>query len=138
LVGNHGVAKFDNLTLPEFSLGTLKIIQLPEISTFKKAARITHLEAILKIAHYYTWPAIRSMYAVGLEDVQYGSTNWGDSIQTYKESHMWPSSLLPTQDPFITRRLAAGYIKTHIRLDAGVEISFLRAGAFLQNYYDTY
>jgi hypothetical protein len=39
--------------------------------------------------------------------------------------------------PVITRRLAAGYIKTHIRLDAGVEISLLRAGAFLQNDYAT-
>jgi hypothetical protein len=31
-----------------------------------------------------------------------------------------------------------GYIKTYIRLDAGVEISLLRAGAFLQNYYATH
>jgi hypothetical protein len=38
----------------------------------------------------------------------------------------------------ITRHLAAGYIKTHIRLDAGVEISLLRAGTFLQNYYATH
>ena len=98
LVGSQGVVKFDDLTLPEFSLGSLKIIQLPEVSSAEKTSRIRHLEWIMNFARFYAWPTIRAMYAVVLEDVQYGAANWGDSIQQYKESHMLASNLLHGQD----------------------------------------
>ena len=95
LVGSTTVLKFDDLSLPEFSLGGLKIIQLSEIPLAEKTARIQHMEHMMSLARHYAWPSIRAMYAVVLEDIQYGNATWGDPIQPYKDAHLLPSNLLP-------------------------------------------
>ena len=91
--GATGACKYDELTVPEFMLGALKIVQLTEITEEEKKSRLEHLELIMTLARYYTWSAIRNMYGVVLEDVQYGSLNWGQSIQGYKDAHMHPGAM---------------------------------------------
>ena len=71
--GAAGAVKYDDLTMQELALGVLKVAQLSEVPENERKARLGHLETVMNLARYYTWPAVRNMYGVVLEDIQYGS-----------------------------------------------------------------
>ena len=96
--GAAGAVKYDDLTMQELALGVLKIAQLSEVPEDERKARLGHLETVMNLARYYTWPAVRNMYGVVLEDIQYGSLDWSENIQGYRDAHMQPSALLTRGD----------------------------------------
>jgi len=77
---------FDELTLPEFVIGTCTIIQLPELSDTERNARTTHMRYLMQMSLIYPWQQVRSMYAAALEDLQSGLREWPDSLNPLKES----------------------------------------------------
>lgn len=76
---------FDMLTLPEFVAGTCSILQLKEITSAEKDARLQHLHYLMLQARSYMWESLRSMYAAALEDIQYGQRSWQQPLSDLKE-----------------------------------------------------
>lgn len=94
LAGATAGVKYDDLTMCEWVLGTTKILLLPEVSDSEKTGRLNHTETIMALARHYAWQEIRAMYGAVLDDIQYGTLKWTDSIQAYKDTHMIQSALL--------------------------------------------
>ncbi len=94
-LGGAGASlRYDELTLPEFVLGSVKIVRLPELPPGEISARLSHLDSVMTLARHYTWPSVRSLYGAVLEDVQYGSSDWSVSVVGYRDALLTPMNLL--------------------------------------------
>jgi len=86
--------KYDDLSQTEWVLGMVRIVQLPELSSTESTARLTHIEQMMAAARTYQWNALRSMYAIALEAIQYGDMGWGFTFQTLKDKELHLGHLL--------------------------------------------
>jgi len=72
---------------------------LNELPDNERAGRLAHMVIVMSLCRHYQWPTVRGMYANILEDIQYGTIQWSDTITPYKEAALNPSMLLATKVP---------------------------------------
>ena len=81
---------FDELTLPEMVVGTIKaILSTEQVSTLAEI-QFNHLADLMTDSEDFTWPILRQFNGLVLQDVEMGRYSWfdGDSIQKKKLKHV--------------------------------------------------
>jgi len=68
------------LTLAEFAAGFASILRLPKLSAEERDARTDHFETLMYLATQFSWPAVRSLHAAVLFEIECGRLRWGDSF----------------------------------------------------------
>lgn len=71
---------YDNLTLAEFAAGFASILRLPSLSAEERDARTDHFATLMYLATQFSWPAVRSLHAAVLFEIECGRLRWGDSF----------------------------------------------------------
>ena len=71
---------YDNLTLAEFAAGFASILRLPSLSATERDARTEHFTTFMYLATQVPWPAVRSLHAAVLFEIECGRLRWGDSF----------------------------------------------------------
>jgi hypothetical protein len=87
---NEKSVTYDDLSLPEFVLGTLKSIVLTETMSTMAEIKINHLSDLMADAEDFQWPVLRQYHGTILQDLEMNRYSWldQDMFQKRKLKHV--------------------------------------------------
>ena len=82
-LGQHLILKekkYDDLTMAEFCVGELSILESDEFSDKKRGKRLSHLKDVMYLATKYQWQHVLNFHASCLLEIERGVKKWGSNF----------------------------------------------------------